>query len=135
MNAKKHPERAVRHFASVPFIWFLIIPFIITDFFCEIYHRICFPLYKLKYIKRSEYIRIDRQKLSYLNTLEKISCVYCGYINGLLHYMTKIAAKTEEYWCGIMHEEKYGFRPPAHHKKFVKYNKKEDFEKAYSPKK
>ena len=62
------------------------------DLLLEIYHRICFLLYKLPYVKRSTYIKIDRQKLSYLNWLEKLNCMYCSYANGLFHYASIIAA-------------------------------------------
>ena len=46
----------------------IIIPVALADILVEIYHRICFPLYGMAYVKRSQYIRItDREKLPYLS--------------------------------------------------------------------
>ncbi|MFC1623054.1 hypothetical protein ACFL16_01500 [Patescibacteria group bacterium] len=114
-----------RLFLSAPFIFSMIIPFVILDFFIEIYHRICFPLYRISYVKRSRYIRIDRHKLAYLNLLDKFYCVYCGYGNGLLHYASIIAGRTEKYWCGIRHKRSEDFVEPAHHKSFLEHGDEE----------
>jgi len=122
-------NRFIPHTISVPFIWGMLIPIVIADICIEMYHRVCFPLYGLPYVKRSQYIRVDRQRLSYLNPLEKIACAYCGYANGFLHYASTIAGITEKYFCGIMHEKKKAkglpFYDPAHHKDFLSYGDKE----------
>jgi hypothetical protein len=34
-------------------------------------------------------------RLAYLNTIEKVGCIYCSYANGLLGLITEIAARTE----------------------------------------
>lgn len=106
---------------SMPLIWSVLIPFVVLDVWIEVYHRIGFKMYGLPYVERSKYIRIDRHKLSYLNIWEKAGCVYCGYVNGLLHYMTVIAANTEKYWCAIQHKDTPGYVPPQHHKDFAAY--------------
>lgn len=95
MQCKKHPERWLRHLISVPFIYALIIPLVILDIFLEIYHQICFPLYGIKKFKRSEYIKLDRHKLKYITTLERVYCAYCSYANGLMNYARMIIAATE----------------------------------------
>ena len=128
---KYHNKRFWRHFLSTPFIWFMIIPLLILDICMEIYHRICFKLYGIRYVKRSQYIRIDRQRLSYLNVYDKVNCMYCGYANGLIHYASEIAARTEKYWCGIKHHETKGFIPPAHHKDFVAYGDEKAYKEKY----
>ena len=97
----------------------------------ELYHQIGFRLCKLDRVKRSDYIRIDRQKLAYLNPMEKLNCMYCGYANGLLRYAAEIAGRTEQYWCGIRHEEKGDFHMPEHHKNFTEFGNKEEFEARY----
>jgi hypothetical protein len=99
----------------------MIIPFVILDICLELYHRVCFPLYRLPLIKRSNYIAIDRHRLSYLGFFGKIFCAYCGYGNGLLAYASAIAAATEGYFCSIRHENKPGFQHPPHHRKFLSY--------------
>ncbi|MDH5655111.1 MAG: hypothetical protein OEZ34_04350 [Spirochaetia bacterium] len=86
-----------------PFIYSMIIPALLLDLFVTVYQWVCFPVYKTPYIKRSDYIIIDRHYLKYLNLLERFNCVYCGYFNGLLAYVTEISAVTEHYWCPIKH--------------------------------
>lgn len=83
----------------------MIIPVIIADIWLELYHRVCFPLYGIKTVERRAYIKIDRQKLAYLNRWQKLNCMYCGYVNGALHYRTEVAGRTEKYRCGIMHQQ------------------------------
>jgi hypothetical protein len=129
MDYKAHGERFIRHLISFPIIWFMIIPLMILDLFLEIYHRTCFRLYGLKIINRAEYIRIDRQKLSYLTFFDKLSCMYCGYANGLLPYATRIAAETEKYWCGIKHAKGGPYKTPPHHKDFLEYGDEEAYRK------
>lgn len=93
----------------------------------EIYHRICFPLCGIPYVKRKDYIKIiDRAKLKYLNWLQKIYCMYCGYGNGVVRYWAKITGETEKYWCGIQHKN-----PDEYQKDFAKYGDEEDFKKKY----
>lgn len=131
MEQLKYPERWFGHLISMPFIWGLIIPLAISDMFTEIYHRICFPLYGLSFVKRSDYIKIDRHKLKYLTFPQKLGCIYCGYANGAIHYWSEIAGRTEKYWCGIMHQKKKGFIPPRHHKDFAEYGNETAFRKKY----
>jgi len=118
------PFKRLRHVASTPFILGMAVPLTFLDASIEIYHRVAFPLYGIPLNKRSDYIKIDRQKLSYLGVQDKIWCTYCGYANGLLPYATKIAADTEKYWCGIKHETGHGYVPP-HHKEFLEYGDEE----------
>ena len=46
---------------------------------------------------------MDRSHLRYLNSMEKLNCVYCGYFNGLIAYVQEIAGRTEQHWCPINH--------------------------------
>jgi hypothetical protein len=59
--------------------------------------------------------------------------MYCGYANGLLLYLKEIAGRTEKYWCGIMHENKPGFKPQEYQKEkdFARFDDEEDFKKKY----
>lgn len=130
MDYLKHRrERLWRHRLSTPFIWLPLVAFFVLDLFVEVYHRTCFPLYGLPLVPRNEYIRIDRQKLSYLTWWQKINCIYCGYANGLMAYCTRIVGETERYWCGIQHQQGKGYRPPEHHKEFLVYGDEEGFRK------
>lgn len=108
---KGYHEKLLSHLFSIPFIWAPLPFFIITDIFIEIYHQVCFPIYGLEKVRRQEYIQIvDRNKLKYLKLREKLGCMYCGYVNGLLLYQKEIAGRTESYWCGVMHQNKPGFK-------------------------
>lgn len=115
------PYKELRHAVSTPFILGMAVPLVILDFFMEIYHHVAFPLYNLPLVNRSEYIKIDRQKLPYLSNIDKVWCAYCGYANGLLAYAVEIAGRTEKYWCGIKHAPDPHFHEPAHHKDFIPY--------------
>jgi hypothetical protein len=122
----------LRYLVAFPLIWLPLIPVIITDIILEIYHRIVFPIYGIPYVKRSEYIRMgDRAKLPYLSWTEKIGCIYCGYINGWLHYASTIAGRTENHLCAIMHLESRGYKPAEHEKEFMKYGDDAALKKRY----
>lgn len=122
----------LRYFIAIPLTWLMIIIIIIADIFLEIYHRIAFPIYGIKYVKRSQYIRItDREKLPYLCWYEKIGCAYCGYANGWLHYASTIAGRTESYFCAIAHLETRGYIPSEHEKAFAKYGDESALKKRY----
>ena len=122
----------LRYFVAAPLIWLMIVPIAIADVFVEIYHRIAFPIYGIRYVKRSQYIRIvDREKLPYLSWSEKIGCAYCGYVNGWLHYASTIAGRTESYFCDISHLETRGYMPSEHEQSFVKYGDEAALKKRY----
>jgi len=105
----------------MPFIYGMIVPTVFLDATMEVYHRVAFPLYGIDYVPRSRFIKVDRQKLSYLKPMEKVNCMYCGYVNGLFAYAVQIAGETEKYWCGIKHEQDPNFVPPKHHAEFLEY--------------
>lgn len=109
----------------------LVIFIFLLDLWIEIYHRIAFPLYHMPYVKRKDYIRFDRHKLSYLNLLEKTFYMYCAYANGILQYWVKIAGETEKYWCGIKHQEGGTFHAPPHHPDLAEYGDEEEYIRRY----
>jgi len=96
----------IKHILSAPVIYSLIIPLVFLDIFITLYQHICFRLYGIPLVLRAKYICIDRQHLNYLNLIEKINCMYCGYGNGLVAYVREIIARTEQYWCPIKHARK-----------------------------
>ncbi len=119
----------IQHALAGPFIWMMIIPFVVLDVFIEVYQHICFPLYKIPLVKRASYIRLDRHKLEYLTPLEKVFCAYCGYANGLLHYAVEIAGRTEKYWCAVKHKQAPEFKAPKHHADFAEYGDETSFKR------
>lgn len=128
-HSKGRPGVIFRQLLSAPFIYSVLFPVLLLDLILEIYHRICFPLYGMPYVKRSDYIRFDRWKLPYLNILEKINCAYCEYVNGFFAFAVAVAGHTEIYWCGIKHKSGGGFQEPKHQEDFLPYGDKEAFQK------
>jgi hypothetical protein len=114
-EARARHKRLVRRFTTYvrgsrflvvltsPVIWACLIPIAFTDLMMTVYQAICFPIYGIPKVRRSDYIKLDRRHLSYLNWAEKLNCEYCGYANGVLACATEIAARTEQYWCPIKH--------------------------------
>ena len=105
---------------SAPVIYALIIPLVILDLFVSLYHAVCFPIYKIEKIKRSDYLTFDRHHLAYLNVIEKINCAFCSYANGLIGYTREIASLTEAYWCPIKHAKRLNGNHPRY-KDFLDY--------------
>ena len=99
---------------SAPVIYSMIIPAVIMDVFVTLYQAICFPIYGIPKVRREAYIVIDRQHLPYLNILQKLNCVYCGYFNGLIGYVREIASRTEAFWCPIRHARYLADKPPRY---------------------
>lgn len=123
----KFPHKRLRHYTAFPFIFGMAVPIAALDITLEVFHRVTFPLCGIPLNKRSNYIRIDQQKLQYLNSLDKLSCMYCGYGNGVAAYFVKIAGDTEAYWCGVKHQTGGGFVEQPHQKDFLEYGDEEAF--------
>jgi hypothetical protein len=93
-------------FLSAPFVYAMILPIGFLDLSLTIYQIVCFRLYDIPRVLRSDFIVIDRHHLAYLNVIEKLNCVYCGYGNGVINYAREIVSRTEQYWCPIKHARK-----------------------------
>lgn len=91
---------------TAPIIYAGFIPFLQLDLFLWLYQTICFPIYRIPKVRRSDYLVFDREDLPYLNVIEKFNCFYCSYANGLIAFGREIAARTEQYWCPIKHARK-----------------------------
>jgi len=111
---------------TAPVIYAMIVPFALMDLFVTIYQRVCFPVYGIERVRRADFIRIDRHHLAYLNAVQKLNCVYCGYANGLIGYVQEIAGRTEAYWCPIKHAARIGAHH-AYYAQFVDYGDGEGF--------
>jgi hypothetical protein len=111
---------------TAPVIYSLILPVLLLDLFLTLYQAICFPIYGIARVRRRDHIAIDRHHLAYLNALQKLNCVYCGYGNGVLSYAREIAARTEAYWCPIKHARRVA-DPHDHMAGFADYGDAEAF--------
>jgi hypothetical protein len=91
-----------------------------------IYQSVCFRAYGIARVKRSSYIVFDRQHLAYLNGIEKLNCLYCGYANGVFAFVREVAGRTEQYWCPIRHARRV-HAPHTHYREFVDYGDGEGY--------
>jgi hypothetical protein len=114
---------------TIPFVYGMMIPFIILDLGLFIYQATCFTAWQIPKVKRADFIVIDRQFLAYLNVVEKINCMFCGYGNGLLAYGREIASLTEQYWCPIKHAKKAAGQHQRY-KDFLAYGDADGFKKS-----
>jgi hypothetical protein len=96
-------EAPLLNILTAPFIWFILIPALFLDLSVTVFQAVCFRAYGIPRVKRRRYIVIDHQSLAYLNFIEKLNCMYCSYVNGLIAYIREIAGRTEQYWCPIKH--------------------------------
>ena len=117
-----------RNLISAPVIYAMIFPFALLDLLISIYQLLCFPLYRIAKVQRRKYIAVDRHHLSYLNSIEKLNCAYCGYVNGLISYAREIVARTEQYWCPIKHARKV-LDPHRRYARFGEFGDSKDYPK------
>jgi hypothetical protein len=104
----------------------MIVPFLLLDVFLTVYQAICFPLYRIPKVQRSDYLVVDRHNLGYLNIIERMNCVYCGYADGLLTYARQILSRTEMYWCPIKHARQV-LDPHRRYAKFADFGVGENY--------
>ena len=111
---------------TAPVIYAMLIPIALLDLSLFIYQHICFPVYGLKKVPRSDFIAWDRHHLGYLNPIEKLNCDYCGYATGVVAYAREIGSRTEAYWCPIKHAQ--AVKPPhPRYYEFLEYGDAEGF--------
>jgi hypothetical protein len=96
-------EGSLLSLLSAPIIYSLVLPLVMLDIWTTAYQWVCFPIYGVSRVPRREYFVVDRHKLAYLNSIEKVNCTFCSYAIGLIAYVREVAARTEQYWCPIKH--------------------------------
>ena len=110
-----------------PFIYGMIVPIALLDLSVVICQAVCFRVWGVQRAKRRDYIVIDHQLLGYLNAIEKLNCIYCGYANGVIAFAREVASRTEQFWCPIKHAT----RPAAshdHYNEFLDYGDAEGWQ-------
>ena len=88
---------------TAPIIYSGIVPLLLLDVYLLFYQAVCFHVYGIEKVRRSDYLIFDRKHLGYLNIIEKFNCAYCSYANGLAGYFREVSGRTEQYWCPIKH--------------------------------
>ncbi len=83
--------------------YLVILPIVLLDLLVTLHQLVTFPICGIHRVRRADYIAIDRHKLGYLNVIEKLNCLYCGYSNGVIAYAREVASRTEQFWCPIKH--------------------------------
>ena len=111
-----------------PIIYGMALPMMAMDLLVSCYQWVCFPIYGIARVRRSDYFVFDRHQLGYLNFIEKFHCTYCEYGNGLMAYMVEILSRTEEYFCPIKHAHKM-LGTHSRYKRFLDYGDAADYEK------
>jgi hypothetical protein len=117
----------VRNVLTAPFIYAMVFPIALLDLFLFVYQSICFPLYRIPRVKRSNYIVLDRHNLGYLNAIEKINCLFCGYADGVFAYARQVLSRTETYWCPIKHARRV-LDPHRQYARFADFGAGEGYE-------
>lgn len=112
---------------TAPVIYSVAIPFALLDLFVTIYQSICFPVYGIEKVKRSEYMIFDRRYLAYLNWIEKLNCAYCAYATGVIAYTQEVTSRTEQYWCPIKHARRI-YSTHARYMDFFEYGDAEAYQ-------
>jgi hypothetical protein len=110
-----------------PIIYSVILPLLVLDVFVSLYQLLCFPIYKVKPFRRSEFIVFDRQELKYLDWISKFHCTYCAYAVGLIGFVSAVIGATEAYFCPIKHHSKKSHGPVRKYR-FVAYEQSDDFD-------
>lgn len=100
--------------------YLMLVPLLLLDAFLFVYQNVAFRLYGIGIVRRADFIVIDRQHLAYLNALEKLNCMFCGYANGLFSYAKVIAGRTEQFWCPIKHAQRV-HTPHTRYTRFFDY--------------
>ncbi len=96
----------VAYLLSASLIYGMIVPLVILDLSFTLFQHLCFRIYGIPRVRRADYLVIDRHRLAYLNWIEKLNCVYCGYGNQLVEYIREVIGRTEQYWCPIKHAQR-----------------------------
>ena len=109
-----------------PFIYGLVVPILILDLGVSIYQAVCFTVWRIQPVRRADYMVNDRHRLPYLNLIEKLNCLYCGYANGVIAYTREVASRTEQYWCPIKHALRVR-SPHPRYPGFLAYGDTRDF--------
>jgi hypothetical protein len=114
------------HLLTAPIIWTGLVPAILMDVFVTIYQKTCFPVYRIKQVKRSDFVVFDREFLGFLSFRERLNCMYCSYFNGVAAYTREVAARTERYWCPLKHKNEP--QEPHHlYRQFAEFSDEESF--------
>ncbi len=84
-------------------IYSMIIPIVILDISMTIYQWMYFTAMGIPKIKKNQFVVMERWDLNKLSNWQKLNCVYCEYVNGILAFAKAVGNQTEVYSCAIRH--------------------------------
>ncbi len=87
-------------------IYSMLVSILILDLSTYIYQQVYFSITDIPKVRRGDYLAIDRFKLKKLNFGQKVNCLYCEYVNGVLAWTKAVANQTEVYSCAVKHKSK-----------------------------
>lgn len=111
---------------TAPVVYSLFLPIAMLDALVWLYQRICFFVWNIPRVRRADYIALDRHNLAYLNGVQKLNCVYCGYANGVIAYTREVASRSEQFWCPIKHALRVK-EPHRRYRNFLEFGDAEGF--------
>ncbi|MDA0661528.1 MAG: hypothetical protein O3B08_01655 [Proteobacteria bacterium] len=111
---------------TAPVVYSLVVPIALLDALVWVYQRICFFVWNIPRVRRSDYVALDRHNLAYLNGVQKLNCVYCGYANGVIAYTREVASRSEQFWCPIKHALRVR-EPHRRYRNFLEFGDAEGF--------
>jgi len=122
-------QARIAHILTTPIIWLCLVPAVLMDIVVTLFQLVCFPVYGIPKVRRRDHVIIDRHHLRYLNLIEKLNCMYCGYFNGVIAYVREVAARTEQYWCPIKHAAQLPQTHSRYHR-FLDYGDADAYKKS-----
>lgn len=99
MSSKRKSRNLFRTVIIAPFIFVMLIGFLIFDIFLSLSHRIVFAICKLKRVNRTSHFKVDQMKIAQLEKMQRFFAVVFLYMRGLMSYAGKIVSECEDHWC------------------------------------
>ena len=121
-------ETPLLHLLSSPVVYMMVFPAMLLDVMLFIYTNVVSRVFKFDFLPRNAYVVFDRQYLGYLNSMEKLNCMYCSYFNGLTAYASAVAGRTELFFCPIKHAKKIAYKH-EYYDAFLGYGDEEKYQK------
>jgi hypothetical protein len=85
----------------------MVLFIVFADIVVWLYQEIYFTISLIPKIKREHYVVMTRQNLKKLSPIQKWSCWYCEYTNGVIAWMKAVANQTEIYSCAIKYSHQF----------------------------
>lgn len=109
---RKKQRGTLRVYASIPFIYGMIVPLAFVDLCVTVYQAAAFRCYGIPRIVRRKYVRWVGRGHGMVRWIDRFNCAYCSYANGVAAYLRAVLIETEKYWCPIKYAARGDFHVP-----------------------